>query len=79
MVLSNSSLTTRRLAKELGCLLSAVAKRLRFMNFVNKWSAWVHYDFLPQNAQGRAEVTKTLLEMEKKKSFLDVLVTLDEE
>ncbi len=58
------------LAKELGCSFSAV------VNFVNKWS--VPYDLPPQNTQYRIEVAKILLEMEKKRSFLKVLVTSDE-
>ncbi len=44
-------------------------------SFMNKWSAWVPYGLLPQNAQDRVEAAKILLEMAKKKSFLDVLVT----
>ncbi len=41
LVLSNPFMATRELAKELGCTFSAVAKRLRAMHFVNKWSVWV--------------------------------------
>ncbi len=40
-------MTTRELAKELDCSISAVAKWLRSMNFVNKWSIWVPYDLPP--------------------------------
>ncbi len=40
-------LTTREQAKELGFTFSTVAKRLRAMHFVNKWSVWVPYDLLP--------------------------------
>ncbi len=46
------------------------------MNFANKWSVWVPYGLHPQNGQRRVEVAKTLLEMENRGSFFDVLVTL---
>ncbi len=71
-------MTTRELAKELGCTFSAVAKRLRAMHFVNKWSVWVPHDLTPQTAERRVEVAKTLLEIENRRSFLDQLVTSDE-
>ncbi len=48
MVLCNPFMTTRELAKELGCTFSAVAKRLRAMCFVNKWSVWVPHDLPPR-------------------------------
>ncbi len=51
MVLSNPFMTTRELAKELGFTFSAVAKRLRAMRFVNKWSVWVPHDLPPQIAE----------------------------
>ncbi len=66
-------MTTRELAKELGCTFSAVAMRLRAMHFVNKWSVWVPYNLPPQTAERRVEVAKTLLEMENRRSFLDLL------
>ncbi len=50
----------------LGSSFSAVTKRIRAMNFVNKLAVGVPYDLTPQNAQGRVEVAKTLLEVEKK-------------
>ncbi len=72
-------MTTRELAKELDCSFSAVAKRLRSMNFVNKWSIWVPYDLPPpQTAELRIEVAITLLEVENSRSFLDLLVTSNE-
>ncbi len=60
------------LAKELGCSFSAVA------NFVNQRSVWIPYDLPPQKPKGRVEVAKILLEMEKTRSFRDVLETSDE-
>ncbi len=52
MARSNPFMTTRELAKELGCTFLAVAKRLQAMYFVNKWFVWVPYDLppRPQNA-----------------------------
>ncbi len=47
LVLSNPFKITRDLAKELGCTFSAVARRLRAIHFVNKWSNWAPYDLLP--------------------------------
>ncbi len=78
LVLSNPFMTTRELANELGCTFSAVAKRLRAMRFVNKWSVWVPYDLPPQTAERRVEVAKTLLEMKNRRSFLELLVTSNE-
>ncbi len=48
------------------------------MHFVNKWSVWAPYDLAPQTAERRVEVEKTLLDMENRRSFLDLLVTSDE-
>ncbi len=44
------------------------------MNFVNKWSFWVPCELPPQTAERRVEVAKTLLKMENRRSFLDLLV-----
>ncbi len=51
MVLSNPFMITRELAKELGCTFSAVAKRLRALRFVNKWSVWIPHDLPSQTAE----------------------------
>ncbi len=50
----------------LGSSFSVTAKRLHAMSFVNKLAVGVPYDLPPQNAQGRVEVAKNLLEVEKK-------------
>ncbi len=58
-------------------LLSSWSVRFQQVNFANKRSIWVPYAHpLPQNAQRRVGVAKILLEMENRRSFLDVLVTL---
>ncbi len=39
---------------------------------------WVPYELPPQTAERRAEVTKILLKVENRRSFLDLLVNSDE-
>lgn len=70
--------TLKQLSHALGVSISTVSDRLHAMGKIQKYGKWVPYELSPEAISNRLNISISLLERYKKKSFLWRIVTGDE-
>ena len=70
--------TLQDLAESLEVNFSTVSKRLKVMGMIQKQGNWVPYELKPRDVERRFFTCEQLLERQKRKGFLDRIVTGDE-
>ena len=70
--------TLQDLVESLGVNFSTVSKRLKVMGIIQKQGNWVPYELKPKDVERRFFTCEQLLERQKRKGFLDRIVTGDE-
>ena len=70
--------TLQDLVESLGVNFSTVSKRLKVMGMIQKQGNWVPYELKPRDVERRFFTCEQLLERQKRKGFLDRIVTGDE-
>ena len=70
--------TQEKFAESLGVTQAAISKRLKAAGYIQNQENWIPHELKPRDIERRFCMSEMLLERNKKKSFLHLIVTGDE-